>query len=93
MRPGGAILAYAVAGLTPEQETTRIGPGAWSVAELSAHLLDSDLVFSDRMKRVLAEDDPVLQAFDENAWASSSTTRRCPVDEAVEPCCRPTAAG
>lgn len=64
---GGAILAYAVAGLTVEQETAQPGPGAWSMAQLAAHLLDSDLVYADRMKRVIAEEEPTLLAFDENA--------------------------
>jgi hypothetical protein len=81
---GGAILAYAVAGLTTEQEAARPGPGAWSVAELAAHLLDSDLVHADRMKRVIAEDEPVLQAFDENAWVARLGYQAIPVAESVE---------
>ena len=67
---GGAILAYAVSGLTDDQTRAHPGPGAWSVAQLVAHLLDTDLVYADRMKRVIAEDDPTLQAFDENRWAA-----------------------
>ncbi len=35
---GGAVLSYATSGLTPEQELARPGPGAWSIAELVAHL-------------------------------------------------------
>lgn len=80
---GGAILAYAVTGLTAEQESARPGPGTWSIAELAAHLLDSDLVFSDRMKRVIAEDEPTLQAFDENAWAAKLGYEAASVEEAV----------
>ncbi len=81
---GGAILAYAIAGLTPEQEAARPGPGAWSIAELAAHLLDADLVLADRMKRVIAEDDPVLQAFDEVAWVSRLDYQGTTAAEAVE---------
>jgi len=33
------------------------------------HLLDSDLVASDRMKRVIAEDTPSLMGYDETAFA------------------------
>jgi uncharacterized damage-inducible protein DinB len=80
---GGAILAYAVLGLTPEQETARIGPGPWSVAELAAHLLDSDLIFSERMKRVLAEDEPALQPFDKNAWIGRLGYQAMPAGEAA----------
>ncbi len=80
---GGAILGYAVDGLTLEQERARTGPGAWSIAELTAHLLDADLVLADRMKRVMAEDEPVLQAFDENAWIEKLGSQEMRVEEAV----------
>jgi uncharacterized damage-inducible protein DinB len=81
---GGAILAYAVANLTPEQQRAHPGPGDWSVAQLVAHLLDTDLVFADRIKRVIAEDDPPLQAFDENRWVDRLGAEEMPVGEAVE---------
>lgn len=80
---GGPLLAYAASGLSPEQETARPGPGAWSIAELVAHLLDADLVLADRMKRLIAEDEPVLQAFDENAWIARLDSQGMPVEEAV----------
>jgi uncharacterized damage-inducible protein DinB len=65
---GGPLLAYAASGLSVEQERARPGPGAWSIAELVAHLVDTDLVLADRMKRLIAEDAPTLLAFDENCW-------------------------
>lgn len=80
---GGPLLAYAVADLPREQEQARPGPGEWSVAELVAHLLDADLVLSDRMKRVIAEDNPPLLAFDENAWIRRLGSQEMPVEEAV----------
>ena len=80
---GGLILAQAAAGLSPEQATARPGPGAWSIAELVAHLVDSDLVLSDRMKRVIAEDEPTLQAFDENAWIDRLRSNDMPPEEAA----------
>ena len=80
---GGPLLAYALAGLTPQQEQARPGPGTWSIAELAVHLLDSDLVIADRMKRVIAEEQPVLLAFDENAWLARLDSHAMPVDEAA----------
>lgn len=80
---GGNLLAYAVAGLGAEHATARPGPGQWSIAELVAHLLDADLVLADRMKRVVAEEEPVLQAFDENAWIRRLGSNEMPIDEAV----------
>jgi uncharacterized damage-inducible protein DinB len=80
---GSAVLAYAVSGLTREQETARPGPGEWSIAELVTHLLDTELVYVDRMKRVIAEDRPVLQGFDETAWVARLGAQEMPVEEAV----------
>lgn len=80
---GGPLLVYATSGLSQEHERARPGPGAWSIAELVAHLLDSDLVLADRMKRVIAEDEPVLLAFDENRWIDRLDSGAMPVEEAV----------
>src|SRR5205823_6283912 len=49
-----------------------------------AHLLDADLVIADRIKRVIAEDEPVLQAFDENQWLDRLDSGAMPVEEAVK---------
>jgi len=80
---GGPVLVYATSGLSSEHERARPGPGAWSLAQLAAHLLDTDLVLAERMKRVIAEEDPVLQAFDENAWVERLGAEAMRVEEAV----------
>jgi DinB superfamily len=58
----------AVAGLTRDDLLAHPIPGTWSVQEVILHLMDSDLVGSDRMKRVIAEPNPTLLAYDENLW-------------------------
>lgn len=80
---GGTLLAYAVTSLTIDHETARPGPGAWSIAELVVHLLDSDLVGTDRIKRVIAEENPTLLAYDENAWLARLGYQELPIAEAV----------
>jgi uncharacterized damage-inducible protein DinB len=80
---GGPILAYAVTGMNAEHERARPGPGAWSIAEVVAHIVDCDLVFADRMKRVIAEENPPLSAFDENAWAARLFYQEIEVTESV----------
>ncbi|MBI3463734.1 MAG: DinB family protein [Planctomycetes bacterium] len=67
---GIGLLSYATEGLTQPELLSRPGPGNWSTVELVAHLLDADLVIADRMKRVIAEENPPLVAFDENKWAT-----------------------
>jgi hypothetical protein len=63
-RPGEAI-----AGLSPAQLNAVPVPGTWSIQQIVLHLMDSDLIGSDRMKRVIAEDKPQLIGYDESAFA------------------------
>ena len=44
-------------------------PGKWSVIEVIQHLADSDLVFGFRLRMILTEDRPALQAYDQDQWA------------------------
>jgi uncharacterized damage-inducible protein DinB len=80
---GGPLLVQAASGLTPEQWRDHPIPGTWSIAELVSHLLDCDLVFADRMKRIIAEDSPTIVAFDEQAWIDRLLSNSMPVDEAA----------
>src|SRR3954470_7058172 len=80
---GPELLRYASQGLTPEQEQARPGPGAWSIAELVAHMVDSDGVGVERMKRVIAEDNPTLQAYNQDRWIERLDSQSMPIDEAV----------
>jgi hypothetical protein len=80
---GGPLLAYATSGLSPELEANPVGPGSWSIAQLTVHLLDSDLVIADRIKRVIAEDEPALLAFDEDLWIDRLDPGAFPIEEVV----------
>jgi hypothetical protein len=44
-------------------------PGKWSIRQLIAHLADAELVGAQRFRQVIAEDNPPLGAFDQDAWA------------------------
>ncbi len=50
---------------------------------MTAHLLDADLVLADRMKRIIAKDEPMLLAFDENAWIDRLGAGVMSVEEAA----------
>ncbi len=49
---------------------TRPAAGEWSVIECLGHMADSELVTSARYRWVLAEDEPPLQSWDQEAWAA-----------------------
>jgi uncharacterized damage-inducible protein DinB len=66
---GAEALGRAIAGLTREDLVAYPVPGTWSIQQIVLHLMDSDLIASDRMKRVIAEENPTLIGFDESAFA------------------------
>jgi hypothetical protein len=80
---GIGLIDYAIKGLTPDELKMRPGPGDWSIAQVVVHLMDSDLVAADRMKRVIAEENPVLLAYDENKWATRLMYEEQPIETAA----------
>ncbi len=50
--------------------------GTWSCRELVAHLADADLSLTFRIRRILAEDNPVLEPWDEQAFLDSGLYAR-----------------
>lgn len=69
-RAGPAILWKAVAGMTREQLLARPIPGKWSTLEVVCHLGDFDIVFADRIKRVIAENEPTMFDGDPELFAA-----------------------
>lgn len=48
------------------------GCGNWPIRILLGHLADAELAFVHRMRRVVAEERPMLQPWDENAFIDSA---------------------
>jgi uncharacterized damage-inducible protein DinB len=68
---GVESLGEAVRGLGPAELRARPVAGAWSILEVVCHLADSEALFADRMKRVLAEDRPALPFADPGRYAAA----------------------
>lgn len=60
-----------VDGLTAADLDAHPVPGTWSMRELLAHMLDSDLVYGHRMRKVAAEKRPLMMGYDETLWAAT----------------------
>src|SRR6266404_9608871 len=45
-------------------------PGKWSAREIVHHLADSETVSGIRLRRLLTEDHPVIQGYDQDEYAS-----------------------
>jgi len=49
----------------------RPAPDKWSVAEIMAHLADSEIVTSFRLRQILATPGTPIPAYDQEAWAKA----------------------
>ena len=48
------------------------------------HLTDAEMVYGMRFRQVIAEDNPTLQAYDQNAWASNLNYSNHKVSQLLE---------
>ncbi len=65
---GPVQLRRAVDDLTPQELLAVPIPGKWPTQSVVLHLADAEAAFADRMRRIIAEDEPVLSAWDENKF-------------------------
>ena len=78
-RRGPELLAVMLTGVYGDEIDYATAPGKWSIRQLTAHLADTELVAAQRFRSVIAEDQPKLIAFDQEAWARNlDYARRLP---------------
>jgi len=67
-RRGPELLAMVLTGAAGEEVDFAPEPGKWTIRQIMAHLADAELVGAHRLRLVIAEDNPTLTAFDQDAW-------------------------
>ena len=67
---GPDVIDQALAGITPSEWDATEAPGEWSPRQVVHHLADSETTSAIRLRRVLVEDDPLIQGYDQDAFAS-----------------------
>src|SRR5215475_8911592 len=60
----------ALEGFPKEKLTANPIPGQWSAAEIVQHLADSEMASAIRLRRLLVEDRPVIQGYDQDLFAA-----------------------
>ena len=63
-------IAVLLEKMDPAKVTMPPAPGKWSAAEIVCHLADCELAFGFRLRQTLAEDNHVIQPFDQDKWAA-----------------------
>ncbi|HUF53681.1 MAG TPA: DinB family protein [Dehalococcoidia bacterium] len=64
-------LAAAVESAPEHTDDGPDGSMDWSPREVLAHLADTEVFRGYRIRRILSDDNPLIESFDEKAWASA----------------------
>ena len=65
----------------------RPAPGKWSIAEILAHLADTELVGGNRIRMILGAPGTPIQAFDQDDWARAMRYREQDARTSLEAFC------
>ncbi len=63
-------LASFIRNLGPEGSEKKPASGKWNAREIICHLADCETVFAFRLRQTLAEENHLIQPFDQEKWAS-----------------------
>lgn len=64
-------LASLLAGKSEDQVRRRPAPDKWSPGQVAAHLSDTEIAVSWRIRQILGTNGIAVQAFDQDAWANT----------------------
>ena len=81
-RDGHRAVMKALDGLG-EDELDRSASDEWTPRMIAHHLADSEMTSAIRLRRLIAEDDPVITGYDEVQFANKLTTDR-PIEASLE---------
>jgi hypothetical protein len=68
-KDGYRVVADALVKITPEELDARPAPGKWTAREIVHHLGDSEMAAAMRFRRLVAEDRPAIQGYDQDEFA------------------------
>ena len=81
-RDGHRAVVDALEGVTDE-ELDRSASNEWTPRMIAHHLADSEMMSAIRLRRLIAEDAPVIHGYDEVAFARALTSDR-PIQPSLE---------
>jgi hypothetical protein len=76
-------LASLVDGLSSDALGQPEAPGKWSMLQVVRHLGDSEIVWAYRIRRILADDRPAIEGYDQDAWADRLRYERADLAETL----------
>ena len=83
-REGYRTVQEALAGATSRELDARPAPIKWTAREIVHHLADSEMTAAIRLRRLLAEDQPVIHAYDQEAYARKLHYGDRPIESSLQ---------
>jgi hypothetical protein len=83
-RRGAEVIAVAATGAAGAELDFVSAPGRWTIRQIACHMADSEMVARDRICRVIAEDNPTLIGYDQDAWATRLDYHKRKISHALE---------
>jgi hypothetical protein len=83
-RRGPELLAVVLTGAAGEEIDYTSASDKWSIRQIVAHVADSEIVGAQRLRQVIAEDNPTLQAYDQEAWVRNLDYQRRKPTQSLE---------
>ena len=83
-KAGYRVVVAALRGIRPAELGWRPAPGEWSAREVVHHLADSESISAHRLRRLLVEDNPVIQGYDQEEYARRLRYQARPMAPALE---------
>ena len=96
-KEGTRVFAEALEGITDGELDARPVPEEWTAREVVHHMADSEMTSAIRLRRLIAEDTPTIQGYDQEEYAkrlfygdrpieaSLGGGFRCPADDGRHP--------
>lgn len=82
-KAGYQAVVDALQGITEAELDQRATPDSWTAREIVHHLADSEMTSAIRLRRLLAEDAPLIAGYDEEEFARRLHYDR-PIDTSLE---------
>ena len=80
---GPALLKATLAKIPQDARQWRPAPGKWSAHEVIVHCADSETNAHARIRYLLAEEQPVIQGYDQDRWATRLDYHMLPLEPAL----------
>ncbi len=68
-KDGFRVVTEALGGISERELDSRPAPGTWSAREIVHHLADSEMTSAIRLRRLIAEENPQIQGYDQDEFA------------------------